>query len=136
MRIASGIVAGLAIWVIGFYAIGMLFGLLWPAYAEAARFLFEADDLSHFTTPMLFMNWALFVGTGTLTGWLSSWIARNRMAPLVVASIWFAYAVVNHYWLVWNELPDWYNLIVPFVIGLPILVWGRIARAPAMAAAH
>lgn len=136
MRIASGIVAGLAIWVIGFYAIGMLFGLLWPAYAEAARFLFEADDLSHFTTPMLFMNWALFVGTGTLTGWLSSWIARNRMAPLVVASIWFAYAVVNHYWLVWNELPDWYNLIVPFVIGLPILVWGRIATAPAMAAAH
>ena len=98
--------------------------------------MFEADDLSHFTTPMLFTNWALFVGTGTLTGWLSSWIARSRTAPLVVSLIWFAYAVVNHYWVVWNELPDWYNLIVPFVIGLPILVWGRIAKTQSFAAAH
>ena len=135
MRTALGIVAGLLVWVVGFYAIGILFGQLWPAYAEAARFLFEADDLSHFTTPMLFLNWALFAGTGTLTGWLSLWIARSRVAPLVVALVWFAYAVVNHYWIVWNELPDWYNLIVPFVIGLPIVVWSRFAIRPASAAA-
>lgn len=60
--------------------------------------MFEDDDLSHFTTPMLFMNWAAFVGAGTLAGW--------------------------------------YNIIVPFVIGLPIVVWGRIARSRAVAPAH
>jgi hypothetical protein len=54
----------------------------------------------------------------------------------VVALVWFVYAVANHYWVVWNELPDWYNIIVPFVIGLPILVWGRFAKARALAAAH
>jgi hypothetical protein len=135
VRTVAGIVAGLVIWIVGFYAIGMIFGLIWPAYAEAARFMFREDDLSHFTTPMLFLNWVLFVGTGSLTGWLASWIAKNRVAPLVVAGLWFVYAVVNHYWLVWNELPDWYNVIVPFVIGLPIFAWSRFAKAPARAAA-
>jgi hypothetical protein len=134
MRIAFGILAGLVIWIVGFYAIGILLGLLWPAYAEAARFMFEADDLSHFTTHMLFLNWVVFIGTGTLAGWLSSWIGRSPIAPLVVAVVWFGYAVVNHYWIVWNELPDWYNIIVPFVIGLPIFVWSRIARTQVTAA--
>jgi len=136
MRTAFGIVAGLVIWIVGFYATGIVFGLLWPAYAEAARFMFDADDLSHFTTPMLFLNWAVFIGAGTLAGWLSLWIARNGIAPLVVALVWFGYGVVNHYWLVWNELPDWYNIIVPFVIGLPIFVWGRIGKTRSLAPAH
>lgn len=128
MRTVAGIVAGLIAWLIGYFALGILFGLLWPAYAEAARHMFREDDLSYFTFPMLLMNWTLFVGTGLFAGWVASRIGRNPTAPLFVAAFWFLYAVVNHYWLVWNELPDWYNVIVPFVIGAPIFVWSRIGR--------
>jgi hypothetical protein len=128
MRTIAGILAGVIAWMIGFYAIGIVFGLLWPAYAEAARHMFNEDDLSYFTLPMLLMNWALFIGTGLFAGWVASWIGKNRTAPLVVAGLWFVYGVVNHYWRVWNELPDWYNVIVPFVIAAPIFVWSRLGR--------
>jgi hypothetical protein len=137
MRTVGGIIAGLIAWLIGFYAIGIGFGLLWPAYAEAARHMFREDDFSYFTLPMLLLNWAVFIGAGLLAGWIASSIARNRTAPLAVAGIWFVYGVVNHYWRVWNELPDWYNVIVPFVIALPIYVWSRVghnAKATAAAA--
>jgi hypothetical protein len=130
MRTAAGIVAGVIAWMIGFYAIGIAFGLLWPAYAEAARHMFREDDLSYFTLPMLFVNWTVFIGTGLFAGWVASWVGKNRTAPLVVAALWFVYAVVNHYWLVWNELPDWYNVIVPFVIAAPIFLWSRLGRGP------
>ena len=132
LRTAAAIVAGLLAWMVGFYAIGIAFGLLWPAYAEAARFMFREDDLSHFTTPMLFLNWVLFLGTALFAGWLASWIGKNRIAPLVVAGLYLAYGMVNHYVLVWDKLPGWYNVIVPFVMAVPILLGGRLARtAPA-----
>jgi hypothetical protein len=129
VRTIGGILAGLIAWMIGFYAIGIAFGLLWPPYAEAARHMFSEDDFSYFTVPMLFMNWTLFVGTGLFAGWVASWIGGNRKAPLIVAAVWFLYAVINHYWRVWNELPDWYNVIVPFVIAVPIFVWSRLGRS-------
>ena len=128
VRGGLGVLGGGIVWYVGFFVLAQVPYQAWPAYAEAARFMFEQDDLSHFTTPMLFLNWAVFIGTGTLAGWLSRRIALNRIAPLVVGLVWLVYAVVNHYWLVWNELPDWYNLIVPFVIGLPILAWSRFPR--------
>jgi len=128
VRITVGIVAGLIAWIVGFYAVGIAFGLAWPAYAEAARFMFRDNDFSHFATPMLFVNWVVFLAAGTFAGWLALWIAKNRMAPLVVAALWFVYGVVNHYWLVWDKLPGWYNVIVPFVIAAPIFVWSRFAR--------
>jgi hypothetical protein len=126
MRIAAGIVAGVVAWMIGFYAIGIAFGLVWPAYAEAASHMFAEEDFSYFTLPMLLLNWALFIGTGLFAGLVAARIGKSRTAPLVLAGLWLLYGVVNHYWLVWNKLPDWYNVIVPFVIAAPIFVWSRL----------
>jgi hypothetical protein len=128
LRAAAAIVAGLLAWMVGFYAIGIAFGLLWPAYAEAARFMFREDDFSHFTTPMLFLNWVLFLGTGLIAGWLATWIGKDRIVPWIVAGLYFAYGMVNHYMLVWDKLPGWYNVIVPFVMAVPIVLGGRLAR--------
>jgi hypothetical protein len=129
LRIITAIVAGLVVWMVGFFVIGIAFGLLWPAYAEAARFMFRAEDFSYFTTPMLFVNWLVFLGTGLIAGWLAAWIGKNRIAPLVVAVLYLAYGMVNHYVLVWDKLPGWYNLIVPFVMAVPIVLGGRLVGA-------
>jgi len=132
LRTVAAIIAGLLSWIAGFYVIGIAFGLTWPAYAEAARFMFREDDLSHFTTPMMFMNWLLFLGTATFAGWLTARIAKNRVAPLVVTGLYLVYGMVTHYVLVWDKRPRWYNVIVPFVMSLPILLGARVAgtRSP------
>ena len=133
LRTIAAVVAGIAAWMVGFYAIGISFGLLWPAYAEAARHMFREEDLSYFTFPMYFMNWTIFIGTGFLAGWVASRIGRNRIAPLVVAGFWFLYGIVEHYWLVWDKLPAWYNVIVPFIIAGPIFLWSRLGKSAARA---
>jgi hypothetical protein len=132
MRTAIGTILGFAAWWFLFFAVGIAFGLLWPAYREAARFMFEGD-LGHFTTPMLFLNWLVFLIAGTVTGWVAAFAGSSRMPALIVALLLLGYGLVNHYILVWNELPDWYNLIVPLVIAAPVAIGGRL-RKPVAAA--
>jgi hypothetical protein len=127
VRTLAAIVAGAVAWVAGFYAIGISFGLLWTAYRDAARAMF-AGDLSQFTTPMLFLNLVVWVGTGVFAGWVARLVGHGRAAPLVVTALTFVYAAINHFVLVWGQLPDWYNLVVPFVIAGSIPLGGRALR--------
>ncbi|HEY7841837.1 MAG TPA: hypothetical protein VIC61_09735, partial [Gammaproteobacteria bacterium] len=90
-----------------------------------------------FTTPMLCLNLLLFLTIGVATGWLVSAIARNRTAAQVLTLIAFAYMGFNHFYRVWDMLPDWYNVIVPFVIAGSIALGGwfrKHASKPATAA--
>lgn len=131
LRRIIAVVAGCALWMFLFFAVGIGFGLVWPAYAEAARYMMQESDLSHFTTPMLFLNWTLFVIDGLLTGLGTTLIGRERLPALIVTALLLVYGMINHYFLVWTELPRWYNLIVPFVIAVPVALGGRlIAVAP------
>lgn len=130
LRRVAGVVAGILAWPLGFFVIGIAFGLLWPAYREAVHALFTEQDFSHFTPPMVFANFGVFLGAGLLSGWLPAWIARNRMPSLVVTGLYLAVFMVDHYVFAWNVLPHWYNVIVPFVIAAPIFVGGRLARVP------
>jgi hypothetical protein len=127
LRAVAAVVAGILAWPIGFFAIGIAFGVLWPAYREAVHVLFTQQDFSHFTPPMVFANFGVFLGAGLLSGWLPATIG-NRMASLVVTGLYLAIFMVDHYVLAWNVLPHWYNIIVPFVIAAPIFVGGRLAR--------
>jgi len=89
LRRVIAVVAGCALWMFLFYAVGIGFGLIWPAYAEAARFMMQESDLSHFTTPMLFLNWALFVidESGTIVWSYCSPIAVNPGADGILDAL-------------------------------------------------
>jgi len=109
-------IAGLALWWFLFYALGIGVGLLWPAYREAARVMFQERSFDLFTIPMLFANLIVFFLAGNAAGRVSTAVARGRGAALVLSALLLVYAVTEHYWLLWGRLPSWYNLIVPLVI--------------------
>lgn len=127
-RPVAGVATGFILWWVLFMAIGIAFGIAWPAYRAAAHLMFEKGDFSLFSTTMLFLNWVLFTIDGLATGWLVSFIARNRIAVLVLALVALAYMGFNHFYLVWGKLPDWYNIIVPFVIAGSIATGGLLTK--------
>jgi hypothetical protein len=127
--IVAGIV-GLALWVFLFYALGIGVGLVWTGYREAARVMFQERSFLLFTVPMLFANLLVFFLSGYTAGQVSTVIARHRGAALVLSVLLLIYAVTEHYWLLWDSLPSWYNLIVPIVIAGSVWLGGRLATLP------
>ena len=115
-RKIAAVVGGLIAWSLLFWAVGIGFGLLWPAYRLAAREFFASGDFSLFTVPMMLTNCALFALCGLAAGWLVVRLARSSRAGLAFVAILFAYGALNHFWQLWGVLPDWYNLVVPFVM--------------------
>jgi len=81
------------------------------------------------------MAWRSIVGViaGFVLWWVlfSTVIARNRISALIVAALLLLYAGVEHYILLWDKLPAWYNLIVPLVIAGSVWLGGRIYRVAA-----
>jgi hypothetical protein len=114
-QIAGGI-AGLALWWVLFFVIGVSIGLLWPEYREAARVMFQERAFRLFTPPMLLANLLVFAVAGIVVGRVSTLIAKSRIAALVLAALLLLYTIIEHYVLLWDQLPPWYNLVVPLVI--------------------
>ncbi|HEY7446448.1 MAG TPA: hypothetical protein VH701_28755, partial [Vicinamibacterales bacterium] len=63
-------------------------------------------------------------------GWFASFFGKSRVPALVLASLFLIYMVVNHYFLEWDQLPPWYNLIVPAIVSGSILLGSWLIRAP------
>jgi hypothetical protein len=118
---------GFALWWLLFFAIGIGIGLLWPEYRDAARVMFQEGAFRLFTTPMLIADFLLFAVAGIAVGRVSTLIARNRTAARILAALLFTYAAVEHYIFLWDQLPAWYNLIVPVLIGGFVWVGSRMA---------
>ncbi len=129
-RSIVGAIAGLVLWWVLFFVIGVGTGLLWPEYREAARVMFQERAFHLFTLPMLLANLLLFAVAGMVAGRVATLVARSRTSALVLAALLLLYAVVEHYILLWDQLPPWYNLIVPLVIAGSAWLGSRISRAP------
>ena len=125
--IAGGIL-GLALWWVLFFVIGVGIGLLWPEYREAARVMFQEHSFRLFTPPMLLANLLLFTVAGIIVGRIATLVARSRISALVLAALLLLYAVIEHYILLWTQLPPWYNLIVPLVIAGSIWLGSRTPK--------
>lgn len=125
-RAVAGVVAGFVAWWVVFIVIGIGFGLLWPAYREAARPALGEGDFSAFSTAMLLLNFGLFTIVGLLTAWLVWLIGRSRIAVWVVALLYLLLMTFDHYVMVWGRAPDWYNIVVPLVISGSIAIGGLL----------
>jgi hypothetical protein len=128
LRAIASVVLGCIVWWFLFFAVGIAFGSLWPDYREAAHLMFKEGNFSHFSTPMLLLNLVVFIVAGLLVGWLVSLISKNRISALVVALLYLLYTAFNHYIVVWEKLPGWYNVVVPLIVPGSIVQGGRFAR--------
>lgn len=138
LRAILAIVVGCALWYCLFMAVGIGIGLLWPDYRAAAALMFDADDFSLFTTPMLFANMLVFVAAGLGSGWLAAWIGKRPLPAQILSGAMLVLMLYNHYIRVWDDLPAWYNLVIPLIIAGAIYVGGRLpdhGRADGRAAA-
>lgn len=127
LRAVAAVVGGIVVWSALFMIVGIAFGLAWPDYRAAARLFLENQDFSLFTIPMMLTNFVLFSIIGLAAGWLAAAIGRSRLAGLVLAVLLFAYGLFEHYYLLWNDLPTWYNLVVPWIIAGSICIGSHFA---------
>lgn len=122
IRPLLGILAGLVAWWVAFYASTAVFTFVWPALAEAGRPAVESNDFTRLTTPMLLLFIAMYFWVNPLAGWVTVFITKNRKHAWFTAIPLLLYAGVMHFYVLWNNLPDWYNVAVPVLI--PPLVYG------------
>lgn len=115
-RVVVGVLVGLALWWLLLLVLGTGIGFIWPEYREAARAMMQEQSFRLFTLPTLLVNYLLFAAAGAAAGWISAVIARTSKAGMVIAAVLLIYAVVQHFVLLWNELPAWYNLTIPIAI--------------------
>jgi hypothetical protein len=115
-RIAGGAIIGLAIYWLLFLVLGISFGLLWSDYRDAARLMMQEQSFRLFTTPMFLTNYVVFAVAGAVAGWASTLVSKTIKSALVALAVLLIYAGAEHYYLLWGQLPDWYNLTIPIVI--------------------
>ena len=129
VRIAVGVLLGVALWCVLFMLFGVGVGLLWPEYREAARVMMQERTFLLFTVPMLFTNYFVFTAAGLGAGWVSAAVSKTSKSALATAVLLFVYAGSEHYVMLWNKLPDWYNLTIPIVIAGSVWLGGMFARS-------
>ena len=133
IRAIVAVIGGVLAWTLLFMVVGIAFGLVWQDYRLAARAFFDSQNFGLFTTAMMLTNFVVFAIAGLVDGWLVAWFARSRTPGYVVAGLYLAYALVEHYYLMWNIIPNWYNMVVPWIIAGSILAGVRLAAVRAAA---
>jgi hypothetical protein len=122
------VVAGYVAWVAAFYGPIILLGFVWPALRAAAQAFFEVNRYDVFATSMLIAFQLVWPIANIAAGLVTRLIAKRQLEVWCIAVLLFCYFVVNHLWLLWDQLPKWYNVIVVIPVVPMILLGGAIGR--------
>jgi Ca2+/H+ antiporter len=126
LRSILAVVAGYLAWVAGFWVPAIALASVWP---ELAPLAFEDGRYDVFETPMLMSFQLIWVLANSAAGFVTRLVAKSRIEVWVAAALLFAYFAYNHFWVVWNVMPDWYNVLV-VVLAVPgVLIGSRVAEA-------
>lgn len=128
-RTALGVVVGLVIWWIAFYASLFAFAFAWPALNEAAKPALEHADFSQITTPMWILFLTMYLWVNPIAGWVTVLVGKKSSDVWIVAAIMGLYAAFMHYYRLWGVYPDWYNVLVPISIPPLMYAGARWAKA-------
>ena len=126
VRGVLGVLVGGIMWLLGFFALVILLGALWPDFAVHGR-VWQREVVFAFTSPMacfLLLMWALAEIGG---GWVAMKIAGHLEAVWVLAGLLVIYLAALHIVLYWPRFPWWYNLAVVIPAAPAVLLGGRLA---------
>ncbi len=128
VRTVAGIAIGFVSWWALFLASTFLIVAVWPTSAALRQVVFEARDYSSLPTLMLLLFLVMYVPIGLIAGRITAAICRTRFPAWLVATPIFLYAMFQHLHVLWNNLPNWYNLAVVLIIAPFIVLGGRLER--------
>lgn len=134
VRSVLGVVAGVVVWMAGFFVLATVLAQLWPDYAVHGR-QWTRENVFTFTPPMACCNLVFWALAEIGAGWVAGKIAKRAEAVWVLAGLVGIYLASVHLVLYWSRFPWWYNLgvVIPAV---PLVLWGgKLAnsrRAPAV----
>ncbi|HUN76224.1 MAG TPA: hypothetical protein VMU40_17030 [Steroidobacteraceae bacterium] len=116
LRSAAGVVVGLIVWMVGFYALAIGVSELWPDYAIHGREWMREGRFT-FTPAMASCNLALWVLAEIAAGWLAARISKHRGAVWALAALVGIYLAAVHLIFDWSRFPWWYDLgvVIPSV---------------------
>lgn len=124
VRSVLGVVVGLVLWMVAFYALATGLAQLWPEYAVHGR-QWLRERVFTFTLPMVCSNLALWILAEIGAGWVAANISKHRAAVWVLAGLLAINLAGMHLILYWPRLPWWYNLgvVLPAV---PAVLLGAV----------
>lgn len=124
LKLAGGVIAGVAGWAVLATIINLGLRHGWPAYATVEKSML-------FTPPMLVARLTMSAVASLASGFLAARIAPGRPSALISGGVLLLLFLPVHYTL-WAKFPLWYHLT--FLASLPILAWigGRFANPVAL----
>ena len=128
VRNVLGVVAGAAMWMVGFWILATLLAQLWPDYSVHAR-QWMREGVFTFTPPMACGNLVLWVLAEIGAGWAAGRTAGRREAVWVLAGLLGIYLAVLHLVLYWPRFPWWYNLGVVIPAVPAVLLGAKLATS-------
>jgi hypothetical protein len=126
VRSVLGVVIGAIVWMVGFFVLAIVLGLLWPDYAVHGR-QWMRQELFTFTPLMACLNLVFWVLAEIGGGWTAGKIAKRREAVGVLAGLVGLYLVAVHLLLDWTRFPWWYNLGVVIPAFFAVIFGGKLA---------
>lgn len=126
LRSVLGVVVGVLVWMVGFYAFASALARLWPDYAVHAREWVRAGVFT-FTAAMAVCNIVLWVLAEAVAGWATRGIARRQAPVWVLVALIGVYLASLHLVLYWARFPWWYNLGVVATAAPAVLLGAMFA---------
>ena len=129
VRSVLGVVAGVVVWMVGFFILALLLAQLWPDYAVHGR-EWTRQNVFTFTPLMACCNLVFWLLAETGAGLATMKIAKRREAVWVLAGLIGLYLAGLHLLLFWTKFPWWYNLGVVIPAVPAVLLGGRLGSGP------
>ncbi|GJM12213.1 MAG: hypothetical protein DHS20C12_06160 [Pseudohongiella sp.] len=127
-RSIAGVAAGFIAWWVAFYSSMGVFAYFWPEILDAGQVAISDNDWSLISTPMLILFTVMYFWINPIAGWLTVAITKNRRDAIITTIPLVLFAAFQHWYTLWNLLPNWYNLVVVILIPPLIFFGGRIAK--------
>jgi hypothetical protein len=135
VRSVLGVVVGVVLWMVAFYALAIGLAQLWPDYAIHAR-QWVREGAFTFTPLMALCTLILWVLAEIAAGWVAATISKRRGALWVLAGLLGIYLATLHLILYWPRFPWWYNLGVVISVVPAVLLGARLAQPSAASTVH
>jgi hypothetical protein len=128
LRSILAVAAGYAVWAVAFWVLIFLLALVWPALRDAGGVFFEQRRYDIFATSMLVAFQLMWPFANAAAGLVTRLISRRQPEVWCLAALLFVYFAYNHWWVLWDELPVWYNVVVVIPVVPFVLIGGMLGH--------